>query len=160
MRNVGLSPIGARKGPEDSSGVPDGCGKARGGLRKGVSGALSGIASNPWSFGDDLHRQSWLESFRLPLLSSLRTNAQPMTSDLTPNSHRVLRLIQKKGIVKGRAIRHEVGISYVDLVAAANQLLLFDLIDAKGEVSNPRRIAFTHFASRPSAERKVKGMLR
>ena len=79
--------------------------------------------------------------------------------DAEPNVTRAMRMIREKGIVRGRDMHHKLGIPYDDLVKTAEELVKRDLVDVKGECSDSRKIAYTVFSYRPSAEPKVRQFL-
>jgi streptomycin 6-kinase len=65
-------------------------------------------------------------------------------------SKRVLQLIRERGVVSGWQVLSETGVTGQQLFDAANVLLKFSLIAAKGNIYRPDEIGKAYFSLVPS----------
>jgi hypothetical protein len=65
-------------------------------------------------------------------------------------SKRILQLIRERGVVSGWQVLSETGVSDQQLFDAANMLVKFSLISAKGNIYRPDEIGKAYFSLVPS----------
>lgn len=75
-------------------------------------------------------------------------------------SKNILRLIRDNGVVSGRQILAETGVSGEKLLDAANVFVKFRLISAKGNIYRPDEIGKAYFSLVPSNSNLVDQVLR
>jgi predicted transcriptional regulator len=79
---------------------------------------------------------------------------------LTDPSKRVLQLIRERGVVSGWQILSETGVTDQQLLDAANQLVKFSLVLAKGNIYKADEIGKAYFSLVPSSSKMADQVLK
>lgn len=80
--------------------------------------------------------------------------------DLTDAQAHALQLILAKGVVRGRQLEHELHVKPEDLLEIVGPLLKHELIEADGNVFDPKEIRSAHFSYSPAAQALIQNTLR